>query len=83
MNCLFYNGLTPMRGRGLYANAYFPVGTTLFQMTDSKGVLTPMGALVHNSRLANIICRQAADGLYAIAAVPIYPGRQILFNFKN
>lgn len=81
MDCPFYTALSPPHGRGLFSNQYFPVGTVLFRVSDLKGNVTGFGRWVNYSRKGNIILHKGKDGYYAIAAGPIYQGREILVGY--
>ncbi len=80
MTCPFYNALSPIHGRGLFANEYFPVGTVLFKVSDKQGNVTDLGQLVNHSWMPNIILHKN-DGYYAVASMPIYQGREIVGNY--
>ena len=87
MTCPFFTALSPIAGRGLFANRYFPCGTPLLKVSDSNGKLTSMGSLINiapsNGVLAlrtgaNIVLHHESDGCYAVSSVPIFQGREIL-----
>ncbi len=81
--CPFYNALSPLHGRGLFANRYFPYGTVLLQVTDNDGNVTENGRLINHSSTPNIMLHKEADGWYAVAIIPIYQGREILGNYAR
>jgi len=83
MDCPFVNKLTPRRGRGLYANKYFPYGTVLFKMADSTGRLSDFGRIVNHSVNANIYLVKKCDGWYAYGKFPIYQGVEILLDYNT
>lgn len=83
MDCPFYNALSPIHGRGLFANQYFPVGTLLFKISDLDGNVTDLGKLVNHSWRANIIVHEEPDGHYAVASKPIFQGHEIVGNYHN
>ena len=87
MSCPFYTALSPIAGRGLFANRYFPSGTVLLKVSYSDGTPTYMGRFINtaprNGALAlgtgaNIIIHQEPDGCYAVAAYPIFQGGELL-----
>jgi len=81
MNCPFYTALSPIHGRGLFANEYYPVGTLLFKVV-SDGKVTSLGDSINHSWRPNIILHKEGDGWYAVAALPIYQGQEILGNYR-
>jgi SET domain-containing protein len=82
MSCPFYTALSPIHGRGLFANRYFSVGEVLFKVSDPSGNVTDFGRWVNHSWAPNIILHTEDDGQYAVASLPIYQGREILGNYK-
>lgn len=90
MSCPFYTALSPIAGRGLFANRYFPCGTVLLKVSDQNGRLTDMGRLINHAPRngtislgtgANIMIYPSGNGCYAIAALPIFQGRELLRSF--
>jgi hypothetical protein len=83
MDCPFYNRLILERGpgvRGLVANMYFPVGTVLFKVAGLDGEIVGNARLVNQSYMPNIIIHKDHDGYYAVASMPIYQGREIVWG---
>lgn len=87
MICPFHKALSPIAGIGLFASRYFPCGTVLLKVSDNKGNFTDMGKYINHAPLngclalgtgANIDIYSTKDGCYAVAAVPIMPGRELL-----
>ena len=83
MECPFYTALSPIHGRGLFANEYFPVGTPLFKVSNREGKVTAFGQWVNHSRMPNVILHEEPDGYYAIAALPIYQGRELVADYDS
>ena len=83
MDCDFYTALSPIHGRGLFTNRYFPMGTMLFKISSLNGKVTDLGRWVNHSQNSNnIIVHKENDGYYAVSRIPIYPGREILGNYN-
>jgi hypothetical protein len=82
MSCPFYTALSPIHGRGLYANQYFPVGSVLFKVADQNGQITNLGKYVNHSWTPNIILHKESDSWYAVASMPIFSGREIISNYQ-
>ena len=80
--CPFYTALSPIHGRGLFTNQYFPVGTVLFKVTGTDGKVTSLGQWVNHSWRPNIILHQEDGEHYAVASMPIYAGREIVGNYQ-
>lgn len=83
MDCPFYTALSPLHGRGLFANQYFPIGSVLFKVSDKKGNVTDFGRWVNHSWNPNIILHAEDSGYYAVASMPIYQGREIVGNYQH
>ena len=81
MDCPLYTALSPIHGRGLFANEYFPVGTVLLKVSDKHGNVTDLGQWINHSLMPNIILHEESDGYYAVASMPIYQGREIVGNY--
>ena len=81
--CPFYNALSSIHERGLFANRYFPYGTVLLKVVDNYGKVTENGRLINHSYTPNIILHREPDGWYAVAIIPIYQGKEILGNYKR
>jgi hypothetical protein len=81
MSFPFYNGLSPIHGRGLFAHQYFPMGKILFKISDKCGNITELGQLLNHSYTPNIILHQEKDDYYAVSLMPIYPGIEITINY--
>jgi hypothetical protein len=81
MDCPFYNALSPIHGRGLFSNQYFPYTSILFKVSDLNGNVTDFGRLINHSYKPNIILHKEDDGYYAVATKPIYQGEEILGNY--
>lgn len=89
MKCPFHRALSPIAGVGLFSSRYFPQGTLLLKVSDANGNLTDMGRYINTAPSngcialgtgANIAIYQRIDGCYAIAMVPIMPGRELLLR---
>ena len=83
MNCPFYTALSPLHGRGLFSNEYFPYGTVLFIVSDKEGNVTSFGQWINHSNQPNIILHEEKDGYYAVAIMPIYQGIEIVGNYSH
>ncbi len=84
MDCPFYTALSPIHGRGLFANQYFPVGSVLFKVSDRNGNVTDFGRWVnHDRNHPNVMLHAEPDGYYAVAILPIFQGREIVANYQH
>lgn len=83
MNCPVYTALSPIHGRGLFANQYFPYGTILFKASDLKGTVTNYGRWVNHSLHPNVILHAEQDGYYVVTIMPIFQGQEIVANYRH
>ena len=83
MKCPFYTALSPIHGRGLFTNEYFPVGSILFKVCDKQGDITDFGKWVNHSINPNIMLHTEQDGYYAVSLIPIFAGKEIVANYNH
>jgi hypothetical protein len=81
-DCSFFTALSPIAGRGIFANHYFPLGSILFKVINNDKSVTNLGRFVNHSWDPNVFLHKLPDGWYAIAKIPIYQGKEILGNYN-